>query len=346
MSITRLARELSVSTATVSLALSGSTEVSEQTRQRVIKAAERTGYVPNRQAQALRTRRSRLIGLIIPGLDNPIYVERVASAQRAAAEHGYEVTFAYSDWSVSQERAICRNFLGLGVEGVIVEGSASPLADADNPENPFRPFLQQGIPLLHFSDTTYSVARNISSIQINRAGGIYAAMRHLLDLGHRSFGFLGIVAHSPGKRAHPRMVGIERALAEFGEPVQTEFLFPAHNTLDGYQLINDRLNRGTALPTALLTLNDQIAIGAMRAVFDHGLSVPEDLSVIGFDNVQMSAFCRPRLTTVSQTHQDMGGVGVNMVINQIERGHPPSHQQLDLELIVRESTGPPVRKRR
>ncbi|MFA9480332.1 LacI family DNA-binding transcriptional regulator [Phycisphaerales bacterium AB-hyl4] len=339
ISMAELARQLSLSVGTVSMALNGRSCVTQSTRQRVVAAATAAGYVPNRQAAALRRQKTRLIGLLIPTFSNPIYIERVASAQQVAYERGYEISFASSEWRPDQEALLCQHFLGLNVDALIIDGPLSkPQVESGN--DAFKPFFNRKIPVLQIVHANRGVLSGATRLNVDIASGFCLAMEHLLSLQHRHIGFVGICP-APQWTHGAQREGIARAIDQSGHRVETEFIAPAAASMESaYQAITERLQQPGPFPTALQAIGDQVALGVLKALHDHGMRVPQDVSLVGFDNVQASAFYYPSLTTVSQTHLDLGRKAVKAVLDCIENNSEPQNEQLNLKLVVRDSTGP------
>ncbi|MFA9478257.1 LacI family DNA-binding transcriptional regulator [Phycisphaerales bacterium AB-hyl4] len=339
LSIAGLAKSLSLSVGTVSEALNDNPRVNVRTRKRVVEAALEAGYVPNRQAAALRRQKSRIIGMLLPTLSNPIYIERVASAQRIAYQHGYEISFASSEWRADQEANLSRHFLGLGVDALIIDGAVRKMRDQTD-HGVFKPFFDRKIPVLKITHRQRPAAPDTSELFVDVASGICEALEHLLALQHRHIGFVGIRS-DPNASNAPQREGIQRAIGQVGDSVQTEFIGPAAQSMgEAYQVVRDRLQQADPFPTAIQAVGDQVAIGVLKALDDHGLRVPEDVSVVGFDNLEVSAFYKPSLTTVSQTHLDLGRKAVETVLDRIENNSQPRKEKVNLELVVRDSTAP------
>jgi len=339
LSIASLAKSLSLSVGTVSEALNGNPRVNARTRQRVSELALKAGYVPNRQAAALRRQKSRIIGMLLPTLSNPIYIERVASAQQVAYEHGYEMSFASAEWRKDQEATLSQHFLGLGVDALILDGAVSKAQDQGG-QGVFKPFFDRKIPVLRIAHSNRISVAGASELFVDVASGICEAIKHLLALRHRHIGLVGIRSDPNASNASQRE-GIHRAISGTTHNIETEFIGPTAQSMgDAYQAVRDRLQQATPFPTAIQAVNDQVALGVLKALHDHGLRVPEDVSVVGFDNLEASAFFQPSLTTVSQTHLDLGRRAVEAVLDCVMNKSQPRSEQLDLQLVVRDSTAP------
>ena len=337
-SVTALAKSLSLSVGTVSQAINGHPAVAARTRKRVMEAALKAGYVPNRQAVALRTQKTKVIGLLVPTLRNPIYIERVASIQELAHEKGYEVSFATSEWRPEQEAASARQFMGMAVDALIIDGH---LGDAkDMSHSAFESLLKRGIPILQIAHGDRGVLPGVTKISMDITSGICDAIEHLLGLGHRHIALVGI-------RDQPQMVhisqrrGIDKAIRNSEQDVELEYIgSEADSEKTAYDALTHRLAQPGPFPTAIQAVNDQIVPGILKALHDHGLRVPDDVSIIGFDNLAASEYYYPSLTTVSQTHLDMGRRAVDAVIDRIENDSKRKTIALKLKLVIRQSTGP------
>lgn len=336
VTLTDIAAEAGVSVATVSKSLSGDPKIREATRKKVRRIANRRGYIPDQHARTLRTKKSRRLGILLPTLNNPFYVEKVASAQETAWQAGYELAFVCSEWDVEREISCCNRFLGMGVEGVIV---SNRVTKEENEH--FNMIIERGMPVVDLTGENPAVP-HASSIAVDRVKGMELIMQHLVELGHRSFGLVGFKPRPSSSYVHQlRWQGICNVLRRHEISNDCLELLPtADDSLEsGYSALDCHLREGLDLPTALVTINDEIAHGALVALYDHGWKVPEDISVAGFDNTVTARFTRPALTTVSQTHLDLGRRAVEMLLEDIETpGKPPRHIKLEPKLVVRDST--------
>lgn len=338
-----IAGRLGVSSATVSLAFSGSKLIKPATRDRVLRVARQMHYVPDLQARTLRTGRSNRIAVICPTIENPFYLEKVNLMQRLAREAGYELAFACTDWDRSREEEACLYFLAQNVDALIV----SSLSSRETLKSVAQ-FTERGRPVCVL-DVLPEPATDISSVTVDRTKGMAAVTQLLIDLGHRSFAFAGSLnLNHPNHRS--RWEGIEKAFRSTGlEPSSIVRISPERGNLvkDGFELM-ERFVATTPrsqLPTAILAHNDVVAIGILSCLHSHGIRVPQEVSVVGFDGIEMSAYSIPPLTTVSQNPAKLGELAIKLVLDQLKNGGNGSplrqHVTHNAELIVRESTGPP-----
>jgi LacI family transcriptional regulator len=326
-----VAKRLSLSSCTVSKALSGQPGVRPHTRQRVIKAARQLGYVLDRQAQTLRKGRSHTIALLLPTLSNPVYSENMKDIYQAAAERGFEVMVTSYELNHERRLALCRDMIGRRVEGIII-----PCGPA---QTPLPMLLEAGLAVLYF-DSEEDVVPGAAVLKVDRIEGVRLLLRHLLDLGHRRPLLVGNWQVDPR-----RMKGIQSTLRQAGLP-EDEFLLAAEDAGEeimrrGHDQTLKVFQGDRRAATAVMASNDQVAIGTIAALHKLGLSVPGDVSVTGMDNIAAAEFSNPPLTTESRTHLHLGRHAVEMLIGMIEGTIAPGvGKTLTPRLVVRQSTGP------
>jgi DNA-binding LacI/PurR family transcriptional regulator len=325
-----MAKGLSLSVCTVSKALNGRPGVREQTRQRVLSAASRFGYVPDRQAQMLRHGRSRCIGLLLPTLANPVYSERMEDIYQAAEDRGYEVLVTSFEQSVDRKIRLCREMIGRRVEAVMLAGGWAGV--------PLQSLIDAGIVVL-LVNPGEERAPGAAVLQVNRAEGVRQLVGHLLELGHRRPLLMGNWLNDA-----QRMAGVRKGLSEAGMAEDdfeaSEAVFKDKMMEKAYEQTLEAFMKGHEATTAVMASNDQVAIGVIAALDHWGLSVPEEVSVTGMDNINASRFCRPALTTMSQTHLSLGRRAIEMVVSILEGQSPRDvYQELAPQLVVRDSTG-------
>ena len=337
-----IANQLGLSTCTVSLALRNSTRISQATRQRVFKKAEDLKYFPNLQARSLRTQTTRRIGVILPELDNPFFVEKLGTMHDIARDNDYELTFACSYWDDEKERKAVEHFLIQRADALII----SALSTSESLEH-LHPFVGSGRPVCVLGYVP-ELFPGLSSITYDRQAGMYQAVKLLLNLGHRRIGSLGIQLGRATSLAHmKRKEGLYRALHEAGLNEDAVIDIPTNGqaTEHGYEAVRLFLEHSGELPTAIITLNDTMAIGVLSALHHYGIRVPEDMSIVGFDNIKASAYTVPPLTTVSQKPDRLGRMAMELILEQLNSGKLQSKRILHQpELLVRQTTGPAKNK--
>ena len=326
-----VARAAGVSPATVSRVLNNPSIVRAPLRQRVQAAIDVLGFRPHAAARALKSRRSLTIGAVVPTLDVAIFAAGIAAIQGRLREDGYTLLVASSDYDPRRELAEIRVLLERGVDGIIVVGGAFS-------RDAVRLAREREVPIV----TTYvSAARKgVTAIGIDNAEAMVLLVRHLLGLGHREFGVLTDVS-ARNDRTRARQEGILRALAE------AEIALPASRVVEvAYSIANGRRGLRTVLAlhpeiTAVVCTSDALAIGALSECRILGYRVPSDLSVTGYDDIEMAANTEPSLTTVHVPAAEIGRAAADHVLALIARSAPSLPVQLPAPLVVRESSGPP-----
>jgi LacI family transcriptional regulator len=346
--IADVARRARVSTATVSRVLAGHGRARPETRDRVFAAARELGYRPSGVARSLRQRATRTLGLIVTDIENPFFPQLVRAVEDAARELGYAILLCNADDDPERESAYLDLLVDRWVDGVVIAASSLGgrhrewLADAQLP-----------IVLVNSTDLEIGLSSIASD---NHSGGMLAA-QHLVGLGHERF---GLIAAPPRNIDSPdRLAGARDALLAAGI-VDDEVLvaFDEAGVGGGERAAASILGRDPRV-TALVAYNDLMAIGAMRAVRAAGLRIPSDVSVVGFDNVDLSAYVDPPLTTIAQATSEMGRWAVTQLASELadrataratglaermESGAViPTHVVLPVRLEIRGSTGPAPR---
>jgi LacI family transcriptional regulator len=350
-----VATRAGVSTATASRALAGDTAISEPTRQRVTEAARQLRYRPHAGARSLRTRSTRLIGVLVPTSGDSYYGEVVAGVELRARERGHQVLLAMSHWETAREREAFEVFLSQRVDGVI---AVSPIGDAATMALP----AQAGVPSVVINWDVEVPARLVTRVAEGPTRGLPASLRrlapvrgahirfddtagalmateHLLALGHRRFVF---VCGAPVRSSVLRLVGFRTAL-ERAERWPQPVLQP-EATLHGRQATMAGLLAGTKPPLAVVAYDDLTAIAVLRAAHEAGWSVPEQLSVVGVDDIELAEYTTPPLTTVAQPKMELGELAVEAVLSPARAN--PADQLLGGKLLVRGTTGRALKSRR
>ncbi len=326
-----VARASGVSYATVSRVLSGYEFVRESTRSRVMQAVEHLGYVANLQARSLAGGRSRIIGLLVPNLDNS-YVGTITRGIDQALEHAnYNLVLYTSHRHPSTESFYVSAIANGLTEGLLLLAPLVPTTYLDALREQSFPYV-----LIDQADTT----ENSSIVDATNWQGAYEATRYLGQLGHTRIAFItGALAV---QSAVDRLQGYKEALADCDIPVRKESIIEGdYQQQTGYEITKSLLQSLTPPPTAIFASNDLSAFGAMDAVRECGLRIPDDISIIGFDDVPQASLVYPKLTTVRQPLEQMGQVAVKILLERIEdRSRPPQRVTLATQLVIRDSCGP------
>lgn len=327
VTIKDVAREAGVSVSTVSRVLTQNAPVKRETRERVQTAIKELGYSPNALARSLRKKFSRTIGLVIPDISNPFFPDIAKGVEDTAKEAGYHVILCNAGNNPQREEEAIQLLKERQVDGVILVSSS-----------PVGAYLQK------FSEMKIVIVdRELQDMEVDtvicdNVSGSYLATRHLIELGHRD---IAIVTGSMGlNTTRDRLLGYEKALKEKGLPVLEDWIWKAGFSFDhGYNVTEENLKTGN-MPTAIFASSDIAAVGVISALEKHGLKVPEDISVVGFDDITLSTLVKPTLTTVTQPTYQMGKEAVELLVSGIKRGRKKAKRiVLPTNLVVRNSSG-------
>ncbi len=331
MKVDEVARRARVSTATVSRVLNNKALVRPATRARVLKAIEELKYSPNLHARSLAGGKSRTIGVIVSNIENPFFLDIYKAVEGGAHRAGYEVVMANTDYSPERLVASVRLMIGRRVAGLaaIVSEMDSELVDELNGHRIPVVFYDVGAP-----------RRNITNIRVNYRRGMEKLTTYLCSLGHRRLGFVG--HHATLDPINERFKAVVAAAARYAR-VEVAKATDA-DTLEGGRRAARALLSAAPLPTAIVCVNDLMAVGVLRELRERGLRVPDDVSVTGFDDVTLAQFCHPALTTV-HIPRDQIGRTICSVLMPRDAGVLEHELVVDPELVVRDSTGPPARRR-
>ncbi|WP_352428968.1 LacI family DNA-binding transcriptional regulator [Thermoflexus sp.] len=334
ISIKDIARRAGVSHSTVSRALRGSPLVNPQTAERIRRLAARMGYVPNAAARSLATARTGIVGLVITTLADPFLAEIVRGVEEVALESGYRLFLATSNADPDRELAAVRALAESRVEGVIV--ASSRVGEL------YLPHLEAlGVPIVLINNQREGPF--LHSVAADSRQGAHLAMAHLLALGHTRIGY---ITGPPAARSNrERLAGYREMLAAAGIDPDPEWIVEGNGRPEGGEWGLQRLLASSRRPTAVFCYNDMTAIGALKAARAAGLRVPEDLSVVGFDDILFAAYTEPPLTTVAQPKYEMGRTAMGLLLRLLEGEQAPVHLRLPCRLVERASCAPPPQER-
>lgn len=328
----QVADEANVSIATVSRVINKTGFVSEDLELRVLQAMDRLNYHPSLLARNLRRQETRTIGLIIPQLDQPFFSSLAFAVERALFNQDYRTLICSSEENSEKEIAYIELMLRHQVEGVVAVPTGK---HSDN----LQPLLTQEIPIV-------LVDRNLAEITATRVfsdnfHGGYLGMQHLLELGHRQIGVISSPEYS--EPMTERLRGIHKAMREYGVKQQADlFISGDLNQFEMGYTAAQKLLRRNPRPTAIFALTDVMAVGVMHAAAEANLKLPDELSVVGYDDVPIASYSIPALTTIAQPIYAMGEVATERLLAYISREIDSEETIiLDNKLVVRQSTAPP-----
>jgi LacI family transcriptional regulator len=333
VSIRDVAKRARVSIATVSRAVNHIPSVDPVLAKRVWKAIEQVGYVPNTQARALVSGRSRMLGLVVSEITNPFFPELIQEFENLAVAQGYEVLIGSTNHELARTESLIRRMLQRNVDGVAVMTFGIE-------EELVKKLVEGEFPLV-FVDHGPDLP-NIRVVKVNYAEGIRQAVQHLAALGHREIAFISGPLRLRSVAA--RRDAFLAAMAEVGLTVPGKHVIEGDHTMEGGIGAMERLNALSTVPTAVMCSNDMTAIGVLHALYRTTHSVPHEISVVGFDDIHLSQFMLPPLTTVQMSCKDLATAAVEALRAGIENDHPKARQtewQISTRLVVRQSTSYP-----
>jgi LacI family transcriptional regulator/LacI family repressor for deo operon, udp, cdd, tsx, nupC, and nupG len=336
VSIRDIAARAGVSHTTVSRALHDNPLISRDVRERIRLIALEMGYVPNEVAQSLKQSQTHTVGLVVTSIADPFVGRVVRGIEEGAQAAHMSVILSVSDNLPEQEMAVIENFNRRRVDGIII--AASQLAFPD-----LQRLVKWPVPVVLINQQSEASASGLTSVAIDDFAGAKLAVEHLLGLGHRRIGYLG--AGNRPRSDRLRQAGYQAALREAQVEANRDWVcitnrehrYHSDDVADGQELLEPLLDSGIS---ALLCYNDSIAIGALLACRRLGVGVPQDLSIVGFDNIETSQYITPALTSVHQPKLRLGQLAMEMLLNRLA-GRAVDNQLLATELIVRESTAAP-----
>jgi DNA-binding LacI/PurR family transcriptional regulator len=338
VSIRDVADRAGVSFATVSRTVNHIPSVAPELARRVWKAIDEVGYLPNTQARALISGRSRMLGLIVSEITNPFFPELAQEFENLAAAQGYEVLIGSTNNEPARVETLIRRVLQRNVDGVAVLtfGTEEDLA---------RKLVEREFPLV-FVDAGPDLP-HIRILKVNYGEGIRQAVQHLAALGHRRIAFISgpLNLHSAVERRDAFL----KSMAELELAVPREHMVEGSHTMEGGKRAMEQLNALGELPSAVLCSNDMTAIGVLHALFRTAHNVPREISVVGFDDIHLAQYMLPPLTTVRMSCKDLAAAAVEALRACIERNHPKAGNmewQIPTRLVVRQSSDLPRGVRR
>lgn len=333
LDIRTVADRAGVSIATVSRTINAVPTVSPDLAQRVWKAIEELNYYPNTQARSLVSGRSRIFGLIVEDITNPFFPELIQGFEELAVENGYEILVSSTSNILGRLTTCVRRMLERKVEGVAVMtfGQEEPVLDD---------LVSRNIPLV-LAEFRVDNPR-ISTILLDYQTGIQQAVNHLKELGHRQIGFISgpHTLHSANTRREAFLTSLKLA----GLTAQEGILLEGNHTLDGGVHAFEKLAGSGSMPTAIMCSNDTTAIGVLQAAYHAGMRVPDDLSLIGLDDIHFAEFTLPPLTTIRLSRIDLAKAAFNALRMMAEQQEGEKIQReflVSTSLIIRGTTAPP-----
>ena len=325
-----VAERARVSIATVSRTINRVPTVNPKMAKRVWDAIQELNYLPNTQARALVSGRSGVLGLIVSEITNPFFSELIQGFEDVAVESGFEILVTSTNYDPKRWELCIRRMLERKADGVAIMtfGIEEPLLEE---------LARRDIPQVFIDVGPERSA--ISLLKVDYRHGIRQGVQHLATLGHRKIAFVSgpMRLHS----AHSRRDAFCASMKECGIRTYSEWLLEGDHTLEGGVLAMQKLLARGNLPTAVMCSNDMTAIGVLHAAYRADLRVPDDLSIIGFDDIHIAEVMFPPLTSIRMSRMDLARAAVTALRSHIENDSPQREYKIDTHLVVRESTGYP-----
>ncbi|ENE7528616.1 DNA-binding transcriptional regulator CytR [Escherichia coli] len=323
-----VALKAKVSTATVSRALMNPDKVSQATRNRVEKAAREVGYLPQPMGRNVKRNESRTILVIVPDICDPFFSEIIRGIEVTAANHGYLVLIGDCAHQNQQEKTFIDLIITKQIDGMLLLGSRLPF-DASIEE-------QRNLPPMVMANE-FAPELELPTVHIDNLAAAFDAVNYLYEQGHNRIGCIAGPEEMP--LCHYRLQGYVQALRRCGIMVDPQYIARGDFTFEAGSKAMQQLLDLPQPPTAVFCHSDVMALGALSQAKRQGLKVPEDLSIIGFDNIDLTQFCDPPLTTIAQPRYEIGREAMLLLLDQMQGQHVGSGSRLmDCELIIRGST--------
>jgi LacI family transcriptional regulator len=326
-----IARAAGVSTATVSRALNKPESVSIKLRDKVTTVVNELGYVPSGAARALASNRTHTVGAVIPTLNNAIFAASVAAFEKILSDNGYTLLVTVSNYDPPHEIEQVRRLLEREVDALMLIG-------LDHPDDVWRLIERSGCPAVAIWG--HETAPAVPCLGFDNAAAAASAVDHLVEIGHRRIGMIAGISEG-NDRARARQRGVKEALRRHGLTVDPQlFVEKPYSHKDGRSGLAMLLAQPEP-PTAVVCGNDVLAMGVMFEARDRGLSIPDDLSVIGFDNLPITEQLSPALTTVEVPSERIGTAAAIAIVDHLADGTPIESRSFEAPFLLRETTKAP-----
>jgi LacI family repressor for deo operon, udp, cdd, tsx, nupC, and nupG len=326
VSIKDIAKAAGVSHSTVSRALSNSPLVNPETAERIRRIAQEMGYSPSAIARSLVTKRTYTIGLVVTSIADPFVAEIVRGTEEVALDNGYHVFLCNSNADPDREMAVVTALRERRVDGIIV--TASRVGDL------YLPLLEESqVPIVLINNQREG--EYVYSIATDNVHGGQLATHYFIELGHRRIGCL--TGPEGASSSFDRLEGYKRTLRQHNIPFDPALIGQGDGAVDGGERAMGQLLSLSSPPTAVFCYNDRTAIGALAAIKSHGLQVPQDISLVGFDDIAFAAYVAPPLTTIAQQKYEMGRLAMEMVLRLLDGEGEVKDIVLLGKLVIRES---------
>jgi len=330
ITIIDVAKKSDYSLMTVSRAINNSPLVKEKTKNKILRVAKKLGYIQDAIGVSLVKGKTRLIGLVVIDSANPFYAKLIHGIENIAVEKGYHVILFNTNEELNREVEAIKLLIGLRAEGILI-------VPCQKSHKHLLQLKRNGLPFI-------TISRRIREFETNyilndNAYGSYIATKHLIELGHKEIAFIGGNKHVSTRK--DRLKGYKKALKEQNINIKNKLIIDSNISYSsGAKSFCKILDSGNRI-TGIVAYNDVVAIGIMFAANERGLSVPEEISIVGYDNIEITKFIFPRLTTISQPLQKLGEIYCNSIINLIDDKKEIVKEIIKPKLVVRDTTANP-----
>lgn len=335
VNIKDIAKIANVSHTTVSRALNNKSRIRSDTKEKILSIARELGYRPNLIAKSLVLRRTKTLGLVITNIANPFYTELAQGIEKTATRLGYSIILCSTQSNISTEKQYIEMLRSKGVDGIIF--SSAHMEDAN-----IVALAEEEFPVVMVNRRTYHpiVKERIDYVGVDNIHGGFLAVEHLIRLGHKRIGMIG--GSKESSVGHERLEGGKKALEIYGLEQKNDFFLEGNFLKNsGYQMAKQFLKMAE-MPTAIFATNDYMALGVYQAILEEGYKIPEEIALIGFNDIEFSSMVGIELSTIGQKKFEMGAIAVEMLVERIEEGeNRRSAREVLLmpELMIRKTCG-------
>lgn len=326
-----VANAAAVSTATVSRCLNEPDKVSEGTRERVMAAVNKLHYSPNFGARAIAANRTGIFGAVIPTMVNAIFARGIEAFQKTIVANNKTMIVSSSSYDHTQELNQIRTMVARGAEGILLIGT-------DRDPDVYAFLSQRNIPVVIAWARTSDPERSFVGFSNRNASRLLA--NKAIELGHRSFGYISAYT-TMNDRARNRVFGAREALGESGIDPESMHLIETKYSLKCARAAFEQMMQCNPRPSIVMCGNDVLAAGAIQAAQDAGLTVPDDISITGFDDIELATVIKPAVTTVHVPHRKMGRLAAETLLSLVEDASKPIQIELETRIVERSSLSEP-----
>ncbi|MFC5470228.1 LacI family DNA-binding transcriptional regulator [Cohnella suwonensis] len=331
-----IAKEAKVSVATVSRVLNGTAPVKISTRAKIEALIQKHQFQPNAMARSLLSKETGIIGVILPDLTNPFFPEVFAGAEKEAQESGHTFLLCNTMGDYAKESEYLNIMQEKRVDGILFIGGRINLKECEPDLVQEMVEHAKKIPMVLINGNLRDT--ELTRVATDEYAGTMLAMRHLIELGHKRIGFIGGESHMT--TTSNKLRAFRKSLRDAGLPVREDWILPDSFSMESGKQQMENLLEKKDRPTAVCCVNDFTAIGAIKTAIEHGLKVPDDMSIVGFDDIPLAHHVIPELTTVSQQASELGRTAMKVLRQLINKGKVKKLTSLEPQLAVRQSTAP------